>query len=240
MSAPTNDPFTKRALKIYDDAKNQIGYVAHRFRQKIVRDGGLAAAKHWLRPSKATSGFQRLLDHDRLDLSVEAVALQPPWNTLFTSAELDTARERLTRFGYFSRPTTPPTESSQLSPDELPDKFQFPEGAKSQITVSAYERNSEARKKCIEHYSSSCYVCGFDFAKVYGELGSGFIHVHHLTPFAVLGEPRLTDPVADLRPVCPNCHAMLHRRYPPIPIAELKRIVGNSITNSQLPGRRRA
>ena len=55
-----SDPFTDRALKIYEDAKTQIGYVAHRFRQKMVRDGGLAAAKHWLRPSKVTTGFQRL------------------------------------------------------------------------------------------------------------------------------------------------------------------------------------
>jgi hypothetical protein len=95
-----NDPFTNRALQIYKDAKTQLGYSAHRFRQKILRDGGMAAAKHWLRPSKATPGFQRLLKHNRLDLSVEAVALQSPWNRLFTAAELATARERLVHFGY--------------------------------------------------------------------------------------------------------------------------------------------
>ena len=44
---PTDDPFTQRALQIYEDAKTQIGYVAHRFRQKIVRDGGLAAAQQF-------------------------------------------------------------------------------------------------------------------------------------------------------------------------------------------------
>ncbi len=166
---PTSDPFTDRALKIYEDAKTQIGYVAHRFRQKIVRDGGLAAAKHWLRPSKATAGFQRLLDHDRLDLSVEAVALQPPWNKLFTPAELATAHERLTQFGYFTRRDTTATPSTQISPDELADDTNYPEGAKTQITVSAYERNPEARRTCIQHYGAVCYVCGFDFADMYGE-----------------------------------------------------------------------
>lgn len=114
-----DDPFTQRALQIYEDAKTQIGYVANRFRQKIVRDGGLAAAKHWLRPSKTTAGFQRLLDHDRLDLSVEAVALQPPWNQYFTADELATASERLERFGYFARPVT--EDTALISPDELPD-----------------------------------------------------------------------------------------------------------------------
>lgn len=79
----------------------QLGYPAYRFLGKIRRDGGIAAAKHWLRPSKkATPGFQRLLKLGRLDLSVEAVALQSPWNKLFTAAELATARDRLTQFGY--------------------------------------------------------------------------------------------------------------------------------------------
>lgn len=221
----TSDPFTDRALKIYEDAKTQIGYVAHRFRQKIVRDGGLAAAKHWLRPAKATAGFQRLLDHDRLDLSVEAVVQQTPWDKLFTPAELATARKRLRQFGYFTRPATRATPSTQFSADELADDANYLEGAKTQITVSAYERNLEARRRCIRHYGATCYVCGFDFADTYGDIGLGFIHVHHLTPFAALAGPHDTDPVADLRPVCPNCHAMLHRRNPPIPIAELKGLV---------------
>lgn len=219
---PTSDPFTDRALKIYEDAKTQIGYVASRFRQKIFRDGGLAAAKHWLRPSKVTIGFQRLLDHDRLDLSVEAVALESPWNSLFTAAELATARDRLPQFGFFIRPTISVGPVAELSPDELTDAARYPEGAKTQIMVSAYERNLEARRKCIQRYGAVCYVCGFDFVETYGDLGRGFIHVHHLTPFAALNGPRSTDPVTDLRPVCPNCHSMLHRRNPPISIVDLR------------------
>jgi hypothetical protein len=95
-----NDPFTKRALQIYEDAKNQLNYPAYRFLQKIRRDGGLAAAKHWLRPTNPTRGFRRLARHSRLDLSVEAVALQTPWNQLFTETELATAHNRLSQFGY--------------------------------------------------------------------------------------------------------------------------------------------
>jgi 5-methylcytosine-specific restriction protein A len=70
-------------------------------------------------------------------------------------------------------------------------------------------------------------VCGFDFGKAYGELGEGYIHVHHLVPFAPANEQRDTNPIEDSRPVCPNCHAMLHRRNPPIPVAELKALVRN-------------
>ena len=65
-------------------------------------------------------------------------------------------------------------------PDEINETEKLFEGAKKTITVNSYERNHLARKKCIEHYGTSCTVCGFDFAKIYGNIGIGFIHVHHL------------------------------------------------------------
>jgi 5-methylcytosine-specific restriction protein A len=45
---------------------------------------------------------------------------------------------------------------------------------------------------------------------VFGPDASGFIHVHHLTPLSEIGQEYLVDPVRDLRPVCPNCHAVIH------------------------------
>ena len=50
-----------------------------------------------------------------------------------------------------------------------------------------------------------------DFEETYGELGRGFIHVHHLVPISSIGKTYQIDPINDLAPVCPNCHAMLHR-----------------------------
>tara|TARA_R110002050_G_scaffold54303_4_gene122942 strand:- start:29513 stop:29710 length:198 start_codon:yes stop_codon:yes gene_type:complete len=60
---------------------------------------------------------------------------------------------------------------------------------------------------------------------MYGEIGKGFIHVHHLTPISEIGKKYQIDPINDLRPVCPNCHSMLHRRNPPISVNELKEII---------------
>ncbi|MEG0771017.1 MAG: HNH endonuclease, partial [Clostridia bacterium] len=48
--------------------------------------------------------------------------------------------------------------------------------------------------------------------KIYGEIGKDFIHVHHLKPLNEIGEEYIVNPVNDLIPVCPNCHAMLHRK----------------------------
>lgn len=88
----------------------------------------------------------------------------------------------------------------------------LPEGAKKSIVVNAYERNPKAREECVQHYGTDCAVCGFNFGKVFGELGQGFIHVHHLKPISTIGESYDVNPIQDLRPVCPNCHAMLHRK----------------------------
>lgn len=97
----------------------------------------------------------------------------------------------------------------------------FSEGAHSRVEITRYERNPHARRVCIEHHGLSCVICGFNFEQRYGELGSGFIHVHHIEPIAHAGEPRSVDPVEDLRPVCPNCHSMLHRKSPPYSVEEL-------------------
>lgn len=98
------------------------------------------------------------------------------------------------------------------------------EGEARRVASTRYERNPHARKACIEHYGERCVVCEMDFGTVYGELGRGFIHVHHLDPVSQSKEARPVDPKKDLRPVCPNCHAMLHKKFPPIDVGELRKL----------------
>ncbi|MDP8231371.1 MAG: HNH endonuclease [Candidatus Zophobacter franzmannii] len=99
----------------------------------------------------------------------------------------------------------------------------YTEGSSKKVTVNHFERNPYAREKCIEYYGLSCSVCGFNFQDVYGEIGKGFIHVHHLEQVSDMGSGEATDPIKDLRPVCPNCHAMLHSKKNPYSIEELKK-----------------
>ena len=105
---------------------------------------------------------------------------------------------------------------------EIPFSGVFPEGAKKEVTINAYERSSAARAACIAHYGLSCVVCGFDFEEIYGDLGRGFIHVHHIVPISSIGVDYEVNPIEDLRPVCPNCHEMLHRGQPPLSIEDLR------------------
>lgn len=88
----------------------------------------------------------------------------------------------------------------------------FPEGGKKEVLVNKYERSPEARKKCIEIYKARCAVCDMSFGETYGEFAEGFIHVHHIKKLSETGQKYEVDPKEDLRPVCPNCHAMLHRK----------------------------
>jgi hypothetical protein len=99
---------------------------------------------------------------------------------------------------------------SSLLPEEIAEPKLYIEGAVRQVSVDAYERNSEARRVCKEHYGTECCICGFSFGATYGPVAAGYIHIHHLRPLSEVGGAYKVDPKVDLRPVCPNCHAVLH------------------------------
>lgn len=112
-------------------------------------------------------------------------------------------------------------------PDEADiENLRLMEGGVKQVTVNAYERNPEARAKCIQEHGVICKVCNIDFAKIYGERGKGFIHVHHVIKVSDRGREKYEiNHVKDLQPVCPNCHAMLHRGKEMLSIEELRGII---------------
>jgi hypothetical protein len=107
-------------------------------------------------------------------------------------------------------------------PEEIVDSSGISEGSVQQILVNRYERDPRARTTCIEQYGTICDVCGFDFVVNYGDVMAGFIHVHHLKPLAAIGKAYKINPIRDLRPVCPNCHAVAHRREPPYSLDEVR------------------
>ena len=102
------------------------------------------------------------------------------------------------------------------------------EGRTRRVWTTRYERNRHARQKCLDHWGCRCVVCNMSFGDRYGDIGQGYIHVHHLNPISESETERTVDGIHDLRPVCPNCHAMLHRRNPPISITECQSIISGS------------
>ena len=126
-------------------------------------------------------------------------------------------------------------ETVETIAEEVPDPKGVVEGAKKQITVNAYERDPTAKRRCIKKWGVICKVCDFNFGAVYGELGEGFVHVHHLRPLHTIGEEYVLDPETDLRPVCPNCHAMLHRKKDPLSIDELVKMLKRRFDQNFVP-----
>jgi len=214
--------FHQDMLDVYKTVGEELGYWANRYLQAVRRHGGLSWAKKMLEPMKSGemhTGLRTLLDAGRPDLTVESLVLNEKYLDLFEKEELEEAAKRLARF-----PKTSKVSSDSNFPDELPHEEVYYEGAVKKVTVNQFERNPNARKACIERQGTVCKVCGIDFEMAYGEIGKGFIHIHHTKPLATKRETYELK-VKDLVPVCPNCHAMLHTQYPPLSVTQLRDIM---------------
>ncbi len=106
---------------------------------------------------------------------------------------------------------------------------EFAEGRILTRLHTTRERNQTLVKKKKQsvldaHGKLECEVCGFDFAKVYGQLGTDFAECHHTTPLHQLRESTHLR-LPDLAIVCANCHRMLHRSRPPLTVQQLRATV---------------
>jgi len=98
----------------------------------------------------------------------------------------------------------------------------FPPDAVSTVQVSRYERDPDARGICVAFHGTSCAACGFSFESAYGGSAPKALAVHHVVPPEMLDSGYQLDPVADLIPLCPNCHAVAHSVNPPRTVSELR------------------
>ena len=162
--------------------------------------------------------------HDRYIRAAASFKRMSPFKQSWSPAILEHVERVLATA--LPRPSYLNSEAMDLRVDPLPDELDSSEpmieGAQYQITVNAYERDPRARALCIAEHGSACVVCGFSFGTAFGSVAEGLIHVHHLRPLSELGSSHEVDPVGDLRPVCPNCHAVLHRRVPAFSIEEVR------------------
>lgn len=179
------------------------------------------ASKHW------TNKYQGEIDGlglRRNRIPIELLRLRfPNWGYLDYARGYSTVPEdhapALLEMLNLERPLDVETGTSA---DELDPTLRYYEGTVRAVLVNAHERSAAARDACIAKFGAKCAVCQFDFGAVYGPVAEGFIHVHHLVSLSEIGEEYQVDPVNDLRPVCPNCHAVIHRRTPPYSIEEVK------------------
>jgi 5-methylcytosine-specific restriction protein A len=105
------------------------------------------------------------------------------------------------------------------------------EGRQTYYYSKKYERNYSNRLEAIEYHGTKCMICGFDFERVYGERGIGFIEIHHINPLSNLEEETLINPKKDLIPVCANCHRIIHReKNNVLTIEDMKKLLDSNNT----------
>jgi hypothetical protein len=142
----------------------------------------------------------------------------------FTTESSATSQTAISRYDTGKRQVTRLIVLKPVSLSAPIGKEAFVEGACNQVTRDLRERSKGARDACVRVHGYACSVCTMNFQDRYGEMGRDFIHVHHILPMSGKTGEYEIDPIHDLVPVCPNCHAMLHRS-PPHSIAELRSIM---------------
>lgn len=194
--------------------------------------------KHFLDKNKEafyiTADFETLLNPDTdpiltLDMLNTGKLAQQNWTPQASGISIRPELIDELEAIWFEFIKTSNLRNNPFVPTEAETQKTYSEGTPNQVTMTKYERNPFARKTCIEYYGCSCSVCNFNFQYKYGEVGKNYIHVHHLTQIAKVGRTYDIDPIKDLRPVCPNCHAIIHRRKEAYSIDEMKQFVEHNI-----------
>jgi len=185
--------------------------------------------EHW-NQSKAERGEERL----RTDVAFKAISWDPiigidalearfPKNKMWTPESGGVLLPDEAGDWIFSTIESDPLHSFvPPSAKEIPF---YTEGAVRHATIKTYDRSPMAKSACIKHYGYSCFVCGFNYFDRYGAVGERYIEVHHLKPVSGFVGEHPVDPIADLRPVCANCHRMLHRKKLVLSIEELASVI---------------
>lgn len=145
---------------------------------------------------------------------VRKYGLQAGDSVTITSPEHAGARYRIS----FSR-------GDVVDPASGEETYEFaPEGTVRRVSVNSYERDPRNKRLAIRLHGTACFGCKKEMSATYGEIAQGYIHIHHLIPLSELGAPRAPDP-RDLVPLCPNCHAVVHLRKPPLTVTELRQLI---------------
>ena len=90
--------FEQDMLNIYREAQ-KVGYRATIFLHMITTKGAMETARYLINADVVSSGYTKLWELGRLDLSVEALVVKT-WQSLFTADEIEKCKNRLAEYRY--------------------------------------------------------------------------------------------------------------------------------------------
>jgi hypothetical protein len=92
--------FEERLLESARISKEELGYMPSYFLRMMRENGGILTAKILINEKKIPDGFTQMYLRNRLDLTIEAIVIEPQFRALFTPEELQKAEKRLKECGY--------------------------------------------------------------------------------------------------------------------------------------------
>lgn len=78
----------------------RIGYTPSYLIQMLNENRAVNVAKKLIMKDGGTSGFEKMWEKKRLDLTIEAIVIQPKYKELFTKEEIEESNNRLKKYGF--------------------------------------------------------------------------------------------------------------------------------------------
>lgn len=168
----------------------------------------------------------RSLDREHPGKGLQSVSTLDRW----IWEEYSLSRDALSSLAGYIRENMDPASGLRHQVQYVRETEGVEEGQVTTQLHRSRERDSaivEAKKVAARKSQGKliCEVCEFDFAKVYGKRGDGFIECHHIKPLSDLSPLGGTTGLSDLALVCSNCHRMIHRKSPWLSINQLKNLL---------------
>ncbi|AHI72891.1 restriction endonuclease-like protein [Burkholderia pseudomallei] len=122
MDRATEERFTQFLLTKAVEAEEQAGIDYRKFERLLSSQGSKEAVGRLISRADYSSGFLKLLDAGRIDLTVEALVIESEWNTHFSSSLREHARKKLLKVGYAPKecPASTAAPSLEFDSDQLP------------------------------------------------------------------------------------------------------------------------
>lgn len=162
------------------------------------------------------------------------------WNAVrSTGTIVPAASEPVLRAAWtgFLRSRPVPAGGLGAADPTVPVPGALPQAALRRVAVNRFEHDPEAVRLCVAFHGPACAACGLTLEQLYGPAGAAFVQVHQIVPASGLEPGYRLDPVSDLVPLCPNCHAMAHRGTPdPYTPAELRRMLAGASAQAHSGG----
>lgn len=241
VSALSREQIIARHKKRYPDAKDRAAYGDSRAIVKFYADINVGDVVIARRGRKIIAAVGDVLKPPFYDPKLNAEAYPKGWaypnhlpvrwrkeprEVAFPKQEfgLQTVHEiPVEKYKRLLGKNAKPADREIFADESVKDVMYFEGGVKT-VTVNAYERDRDARRACLAIHGFSCAVCSMSFEDEFGEIGKGFIHVHHRVKLSTRKKKYRLNAKKDLVPVCPNCHAMLHTSDPPLSVEQLQKV----------------